>query len=790
MVSPRWRKLLRDVSLEKGRAAMMVAAIAVSLAAVGVVLGAYAILTREIAVNYAGTRPASATLEVAGGVGATLVDEVRRLPDIAEAEARDMVLARVRVGDDWRPMLMFVVDDFADMRLNTFRPEGGAWPPPEGTMLVERTAVSMLEAGPGQSVIVKMPHAEPRAVAIAGVVHDPGLAPAWQEREGYGYITRATLAALGEPPLLHELRIAVRDGALDARAIEATAAGLAARLGREGHEVHEIRVPPPGQHPHQRQMTTILVLMFTFAGMALILSAVLVATSLAAMLARQVREIGVMKTIGARAGQIAGLYVALVLAIGVASALVAWPLGVAGARALAGVVAGMLNFTLTSSTIPAWVLAVQAAAGLVIPLAVAAIPIGRASRVTVRAAIDQHGVSGDTVRARFSSLPAPLRNLLRRPARLALTLGLLAAGGAMFMTALNVLGGWERTVAKVYETRFYDVELRLHAPQPPAVAERLRRVPGVRVVEGWGYTPAAIARPGQIDVVRTYPDGGHGSFSVLAPPPATGLIRFPVKAGRWLEPSDGDGVVLNHAAAAQLPDAKIADTVLLSIDGRQTPWRLVGIVEEIGAAGVAYVTDDAFARVAGTGDATRMLRIATDAASPQQRTAIIQAIERELVAAHVGVEAAIPLAELRTAIGDHIVVLIRMLMAMAVVLATVGVLGLGSAMGTSVIERTREIGVMKAIGATPARVARMILAEALVIGALSWVLALAVSLPLTGLVDGVVGRLGFLAPLPIVIAPAPALGWLALVGAVGLLATLVPARRAGAVTVREALAHV
>jgi len=787
MLSPRWHKLGRDLRTEGGRALLMVTAIAVSLSAVGAVLGAYSILTREIAVNYLGTRPASATLEVEGGVDAALVEEVQRQPGIAEAEAREVMLARVRVGDDWRPLLLFVVDDFAELRLNVFRSEAGAWPPPDGTMLIERTAVPMLNAGLGQQVVVKTPNGPPREVPITGLVHDPGLAPAWQEREGYGYITRTTLALLGEAPVLGELRITVREHPLDPRAIESTSAELAKWLGEQGHPVHELRVPPPGQHPHQRQMTTILFLMLAFAIMALILSAILVATSLAAMLARQVREIGVMKTIGAQAGQIAGLYVVLVAAMGAASVLVAWPLGIAGARAFSAAVAGMLNFTLTSVALPGWVFAIQAAAGVLVPLLVAAVPIGRASRVTVRQAIDQHGVSADTLRPRFSSLPPALRNALRRPGRLALTLGLLAAGGAMFMTALNVSRSWDRNLDKFYEARHYDVELRFHTPQPAAVAERLRQVPGVRTVESWGYSPAALSRPGQIDVARTYPDRGHASFAVFAPPAGTKLIRFPLLAGRWLEPGDTDAVVLNHSALAQAPQTQVGSQVTLSLEGKRTTWRVVGIVEEIGHPAVAYVTDEAFARVTGTAGQARLLRIATHTSSPQERTEVIRVLERTLEAMMVGVEQGLPLSEHRTAVSDHIAILIRALIAMAMVMAIVGMLGLGSTMGISVIERTREFGVMKAIGATPGRVVRLIVAEALFIGALSWGLALALSVPLTALVDWLVGMLGFLAPLPLVIAPTPALMWLGLVGGVSLIATLFPARRASALTVREAL---
>lgn len=797
-MSPRWIKLWRDAVAERGRFALMLLAVVVALAALGAVLGAYAVLTREMASNYLGTLPAHTTLEMRGDVTAEVLAAARRHPMVAEAEARDVIPARARVGDAWQRVLLFAVDDFSTLRISRFMPWlGSSIVPPAGSVLLEHTATGVLAAQAGSSLVIQLRGSSPAAapaVRVGGLVHDPGLAPAWQELTGYVYLDRATLRQLGGDGVLHELRVRFRDTPETTPAVQAAAESLAQALQREGHAVLELRVPPPRQHPHRRQMTTVLVLLLAFAAMTLVLAGVLVANTLAALLARQVREIGVMKTLGATTAQLVAVYLMLVALIGLVAFALALPLGLAGTRVFSAAVAQLLNLSLEQPGPPLWVPGVQLAAALWVPIMVAAVPIWSACRVTVREAVDRHGAGSERLRWRLqqraSRWPTALRTLLRRPTRLALTLGLLAAGGAMFMTALNVSSSWQKTVDKVYQTRHYDVEVRFVAAEPWARREQLLQVPGVRQAEAWGYSPAAFARPGQIDVSRAYPDRGHGTFAVMAPPPHTRLIDFPLREGRWLLPDDHDAVVLSHGAASQQPQLKIGDPVLLSIEGRVSHWRLVGIVEEIGAAGVAYVSPQAFARATGSPGRARMLRLVTDAATASERALRMRQIEAALTRAGADVESVLPLSELRTAMGDHIGILIQSLVALASVMAAVGGLGLASTLSISVLERTRELAVMKTLGATRSRLMRMVLLEAQLIALLSVVAAFVLSLPLTWMLDVVVGGLGFIAPLPFSILPLALPLWLALVVAVSAGAAWLPARRAAELPIAIALAAV
>src|SRR5262245_46886259 len=130
MLSPRWRKLAGDLRRSRGRMAMIVVALAAGTFGVATILSAYAILTREIGRNYLCTNPAAAQIEL-DRVDDAVVEAVRHRPGIADAEASSSITGKIEVSpDEWIPLLVFVVPDFDAMRINRFRPESGAWPPP------------------------------------------------------------------------------------------------------------------------------------------------------------------------------------------------------------------------------------------------------------------------------------------------------------------------------------------------------------------------------------------------------------------------------------------------------------------------------------------------------------------------------------------------------------------------------------------------------------------------------------------------------------------------------------
>jgi putative ABC transport system permease protein len=134
-------------------------------------------------------------------------------------------------------------------------------------------------------------------------------------------------------------------------------------------------------------------------------------------------------------------------------------------------------------------------------------------------------------------------------------------------------------------------------------------------------------------------------------------------------------------------------------------------------------------------------------------------------------------------------VLIYLLLAMAVLVALVGSIGLMSTMSINVVERTREIGVMRAVGATEATIAKVFVLEGVLVGVLSWLLALPLGAPGAYALSSMVGQAIVHIPLDFAYSTGGTLLWLLVVVLLSALASLWPALRATRVSIRESLAY-
>jgi len=793
MLRPRWRKVLRDLWSNKTRTLLVVLSIAVGVFAIGMVGGSRVILMRDLTDTWMSVNPPSATLNTEA-FDDDLVQVVRRMPGVGEAEARRTLVVRVKVGpDEWKNLRLFAIPDFDDMRIYKVRRLSGAWPPKTHELLIERAAASFLGAGEGQTMLIELPDGKQRTLRVDGLVHDPGQCPATICSTGYGYISLDTAEWLGQPRDFNQLNIVVAETQLDTDHIKAVASQVQNKLEKSGRLVFGTDIPVPGKHPIDSFVQPLILLLGIIGFFALLLSGFLVINTIGALLTQQTRQIGVMKSIGASSRDIVGMYLVTVLAFGVMSLFVSVPLGVLGAWALSNYFSGLFNFDITTVSVPPMVLALQIAAGLLVPLLAALMPVLTGTRITVREAISGYGLGKGRFgkgridrlieRVRFMSRPMllSLRNTFRRKGRLALTLSTLTVAGVIFMAVMTVRASLNLTLDDIFSYYNYDVNVTLGRPYRTAVLDEALKLPGVAGVEYWSNYSAQRLLADD----RESPNG----FGILSLPAQTEIFRPKIQSGRWLLQEDAPAVVVNTEFIKKQPDVKLGDEIRIKVAGKKTTLRVVGIADILFDQPSVYVNQPYFSQVVGDVGTSSQAQVLTERHDGAFQAQVAKLIEERFKQQGIELSGTLTLTKLQENSSGGINVIVMFLLIMAVLLAVVGGLGLMGTMSINVLERTREIGVMRAIGATDGAVLRIVMVEGILIGLLSWSIGALLALPVSKLMNEGVG-VAFEAPgLSFTFSTMGVLLWLGIVVALAGLASFLPAWNATRVTVRDVLSY-
>jgi putative ABC transport system permease protein len=306
-------------------------------------------------------------------------------------------------------------------------------------------------------------------------------------------------------------------------------------------------------------------------------------------------------------------------------------------------------------------------------------------------------------------------------------------------------------------------------------------VDGVTYVEGWQF----------VSVEALLPDGTVGdNITVLAPPAESSLIRPMLVQGRWLRPDDVRKLTLSEAVFDEFPDLKAGDTVRLRINGQEEDWEVVGIFKFVGQQGnIGYAPYEYVSRLNNLTNRSFSYRIVTSSHDRAYQDHMAEVLDRHFRDHGFKVrQAEAGLASLDTAL-ESLDILVTFLLIMALLTASVGSMGLAGTMGMNVLERTREIGIMRSIGAVDSVIMRTIIAEGVVIGLISFGIAIILSVPFTYLLSTIVSLAVFETPIQVVFTFTGYLIWLGLVLVLSAVASILPARNAARLTIREVLAY-
>jgi putative ABC transport system permease protein len=796
-------KIWRDLWANKGRTLVVVLIIGLGAAAVGMIVTTRNLMIGFMSEGWRSSNPAMISLFAYSPVGDETIEVLRRIEGLEDVEgyARITVEWRLRPDEEWRPAGLTARTDYYDQSYARLELVEGVWPEDEG-MGAGRSTASTFGVPRGSWVQIRA-NDRVHELVVTGMMDDQtAFPPNVPGGTAQFYLTRE---AFEDVSGLDGLNFILARGPIyDVPALTSIADKMQRKLERQGVDSSGgspfgERVSDPERHYFQATMDAVFLVLGVLAVLALMLSLLLVYNTISSIISQQIDQIGIMKAIGARTGQILLTYLLMVLGYSILALAIALPLGSLGGHALASFLVVAFNAEPGAFEFDKVAVVAMLAVILVAPFGAALIPIISGSRVTVNQAINTYGLQADPGMldkslARIQRVPRlvllTISNTFRKKGRVFLTQITLVLSGVIFMMVMSARDSAAYTYGDVlFSILKFDVSMPLDEPQRNSHVEEVTLAhPDVKAVEMWALSSATVRPAGQ---PAAEDDDSALLFGVPLP---TELYGYQMRQGRWLMPEDEYAIVLNEQLAGDV-GVGVGDWVTFDhgVTGEST-WRVVGLLFDPILSTSGHVPREPVLRELGSAGKSSVIMIQTMKDDPESQIAAAKSLRQYLPANQLELNPGSVFGGADTAgeiTGQQIGffgVIVTLLMVMALVIAMVGGIALSGALSLNVIERRREIGVMRAIGASSANIGFLFVGEGLLLGLLSWLIAVPLSIPAGRAMSEAMGQaLG--GGMVYKFTPVGAIMWLVIVILLALVASWLPVRSAVGISVRESLSY-
>ena len=628
------KKIFADLWGNKTRSILVALSIAVGVFAVGVIISSMMIVKKDMEADYFSTNPHTARI-YSQDFDDILLDELKVLPEVESVDASYNLWLKIAssAGNLYKINLNSITSIDA-IQVDRIVLESGDTDLSDDAIYLERQGAEGLGLKIGQKIKLSLQNGEIYEVKLAGTVHDVQANPFKFNSSTSGFVTPATMEKLGGSRLNNFVNLVTSGSHSDADHVRQMAEQVAEIVSANGVTVVNVNVNRPGEHPAQATLDTVMKLLQALSVLVVLLSTFLVMNTVTAFMGQQIRQIGVMKAVGATFSQVVSIYLGLVIAYGLLALLIAIPLGALASYGFSRWLIGMMNANPSSFRLPMQTVFIQLILGLIVPVLGALIPIIRGSKRTVREAITSYGLNSNRKSGIFDRileintwLPRPLmlsiRNTFTRKARLVLTLATLILGGAIFIAVLGVRESMYKEVDQTMAYSQSDVNASFPESYPSEeLATAVNGLAGVTSSEGWISSNANVVRPD---------NRASDLIAIYVPPVNTNLLKASMIDGRWLEPGDTDTIVVSNHFVDIRPDVKVGDTIVVTWQDHEKPFKVKGIFRMTGTfpAPFTYITPAGYAALGGDPNQVNQLKIVTDIKSQSRQEEVLNSIQSQ-----------------------------------------------------------------------------------------------------------------------------------------------------------------
>ncbi len=709
-----WQRVLRSLLVRRVRSLLTLAGIIVGVAGVTAVVFTARNLAEAQANAYNAASRADVTFWVWNASPAlprTLTDR----PDVTAVELRWTDYVKADLGESRQTLYLIGLANPAETTVNRLDLLAGRYPGPDQALL-EISSRDLAPLDIGDTITYRDSAGRQRRLTISGLVRSPTLLSAQLTGLATAFVPARTVRDLLGVAGANQLLIRVADPG-HAREV----AHDIARLLDSQHLQHgEPQIRDPQNFPGKRELDALFRLLALFAALGLLLCGVLVGNTLAMLVAEEQNEIGTLKALGADRAYILQSYLLAALFFGFLGTPVGIVLGGLLGWRIMSFLGGLTSLSAPFALSPAGI-AVGIAVGLGVTLAAGLIPAWHAAMLPVSEALQPHGLVSlyartrlERVLQRLHNLPPltamSLRNLSRRRTRNGLTVLVIALAVATLLAAQTTEGSVNGAIDEVFRTYRAQAWVFFRRPVSPNLKQGLQALPGVGRAEPWMLADAWV---------------GHAPVRLWGLPADTTLYRPNLVAGRWYRADEPQGAVVS-ADLARRQGINTGQSIEVDLgEGRRTSLDVVGIAIDNTIFLGSQVQSKVFAprrtvaRLQGMQGQASLFALGVREGSPAAAQPVLAQIERRYAAWSPAGESAQAEVDAARKQSQTLGLALRSMVALV---AIIGAIGLANTLTIGVLERRREIGVLRALGSTDRQIAQTFVVEGVALGIAGWAL--------------------------------------------------------------------
>ncbi len=719
------KKVMRDFIYDKRRAVISLLAILIGMMSFGIIMFSYQIISRELVSTYDAINPASASIMV-DRVDDELITLTNDFNDIASFEEKAYYELRVQIRKNkWKNLELFAAEDFSKLEMNKISSEDGSFWPKESEMLIERDSITVADSAIGETLTISLPDGSTKNLTISGIIADISVHPAIVHDTVYAYVSFDALAEIGLTS--NKIDLLITGDKYDRDRILTISNEYIKMLEHNGYRVLSLYVSDtPGLSIHMDEYRAALVLLQIFSIVTFLFGCMIMSSLISSIISSQTRQIGILKGIGADTAKIMASYLIIFFSLIVLTVAGSLTFAALLSESFSSALLSIGNMHLNDASIPLYFYAIYCGLTLLVPMIVAIFPIRRGVRISVKDALNHYGVNADDKAIRlpgpkFVSRPVllSLRNAVRRKKRFLLNVITLTIAGALFVSIVTSMISIQTTLSSnLYSWKFDYQFLTNTIFEEKELAEIMAKVPNVTGYEIWGGSSGMLVN-----------DNGEiaKSYSILSPPTGSKMLEPDILEGRWITDEDINQIVVSHEFLISESGYEIGDTLALQIGNQVMHFIIVGSMKDFGVTSI-YMSENGYEKYVPTANQYSNIKLSLDTSG--SRRAVYRDTEQSLKDQGILILQSQSKNDLRNVLSGHYTVTLQTFLFIICMLVIVSGFGLAATMNVQTSERTKEIGIMKAMGANKKQITNIITSESILISLISWTASILLGIPL------------------------------------------------------------